>query len=170
MNSCGTNPILQQICLDLQKDPHLYSKSSWHGRVLRRKGNVVVVQDPKLRKKLFGLFHSEDVGGYSGVHTTRQRILELVYLKGLSKYVKRWVKECAICQICKYDSLAYPSLLQPLPVPDRTWVGVSLDFVESLPSSKGEDTIFVVVDRLIINGYFLAYLILLLYSLWLSSI
>ncbi|KAH0747437.1 hypothetical protein KY285_009094 [Solanum tuberosum] len=47
----------------------------------------------------------------------------------------------------KYDTSAYPGLIQPLHVPDGVWVDISLDFIEGLPKSKGKDAILVVVDR-----------------------
>lgn len=46
----------------------------------------------------------------------------------------------------KYLSLALAGLLQALPVPDRLWEDVSMDFIEVLPKSNGFDTILVVVD------------------------
>jgi hypothetical protein len=37
-------------------------------------------------------------------------------------------------------------LLQPLPVPDRSWKVISLDFIEGLPLSGSFNCILVVVD------------------------
>ena len=39
-------------------------------------------------------------------------------------------------------------LLKQLPVPERPWNSISIDFIEKLPSSSGFDTILVIVDRL----------------------
>ena len=44
--------------------------------------------------------------------------------------------------------------LLPLAVPDRSWQDISMDFVVGLPKSKGFDDIWVVVDRLSKQRYF----------------
>lgn len=70
--------------------------------------------------------------------------------------MKQWVKECIVFQRSKYDTSASLRLLQSLPIPDRAWAAMSLEFIEGLPVSKGKDTILVVVDRLTKYGHFLA--------------
>ncbi|CAI7931085.1 unnamed protein product [Closterium sp. NIES-54] len=47
-------------------------------------------------------------------------------------------------------------LLQPLPVPEQPWQVVSLDFITGLPStSRGHDSILVVIDKFSKMGHFL---------------
>jgi hypothetical protein len=47
-------------------------------------------------------------------------------------------------------------LLQPLPILDRPWLSISMDFIEGLPLSQGYSIIWVVVDQLTKYAHFLA--------------
>ena len=84
-----------------------------------------------------------------------KRLGNVLYWKGLKKYVRKFVREYQICQQYKPDYSAYPGLLQPLLVPDKVWNDISMDFIERLPKSRGMTVILVVVDRLSKYAHFI---------------
>jgi transposase InsO family protein len=73
----------------------------------------------------------------------------------LKQDVKNYVAHCIVCQQAKPEHVGIPGLLQPLPIPDKAWDIVSLDFVEGLPKSGKYDTILVVIDKFTKYGHFL---------------
>ena len=62
--------------------------------------------------------------------------------------MKRHVRECDICQRLKSKTCYVAGLLQPLPIPNKPWLDVSMGFVEGLLKSHSKDVVLVVVDRL----------------------
>ncbi|KAI3355533.1 hypothetical protein L3Q82_018364 [Scortum barcoo] len=57
------------------------------------------------------------------------------------------IAACSICARGKASRQARMGLLQPLPVPQRPWSHLTLDFITGLPPSKGNTTVLTVVDR-----------------------
>ena len=73
---------------------------------------------------------------------------QLFHWPGLRVTVKDFILGWDTCKRCKHENVAYPGLLQPLPIPEQSWTSVSMDFIEGLPRSEGKDCVMVVVDRL----------------------
>lgn len=78
---------------------------------------------------------------------TLRRLKQLFVWKGMAASVHQFVQSCSVCQQAKADRSKYPSLLQPLPVPDSAFQVVSMDFIEGLPRSGCFNCIMVVVDK-----------------------
>ncbi|GKC84985.1 retrotransposon-related protein [Tanacetum coccineum] len=90
-----------------------------------------------------------------GVLVTTKKLNVVLYWKGLKRMVRKFFKECDTCQRQKPDLSAYLGLLQPLPIPERIWTQVTMDFIEKLPNSQGKTGIMVVVDRLSKYAHFM---------------
>ena len=56
------------------------------------------------------------------------------------------VVECDTCQCHKGETTLLPGLLEPLPIPTRILIDISMDFIDGLPKSGGKTVILVVVD------------------------
>ena len=115
----------------------------------------MVGQDKQLRIDLLQLCHDSPERGHLGAVATMKRLGASVYWKEFKKDVRAFVRNCNVCQQFKYDHTAYPGLLQPLPIPDRVWIGIFMDFIEGLLNSKGFTVILVVVDRLSKYAHFI---------------
>lgn len=125
--------------------------------MLFRKHRLVIgPEQSKLKTLIIQWLHSSPQGGHSGVKATTHRVKTIFYWKGLTIDVKRYLQACETCLRCKYETVAYPGLLQPLPIPPGVRQSVAMDFIEKLPRSKGKDTIWVVIDRLSKYAHFIS--------------
>ncbi|GJS95902.1 retrotransposon-related protein [Tanacetum coccineum] len=153
--SCEEDNHLQKIVKKIEEGKADLSKYSWSVGQLRRKGKLMVGANDEIRRKLVDHFHSSAEGGHSGVVATTQRLKNWFYWKGMRKTVKQRVSQCDICHRNKADLAAYPGLLQPLPIPHKIWVDISMDFIDGLPMSNGKTVIMVIVDRLSKYAHFI---------------
>ena len=79
---------------------------------------------------------------------TYESIQRNYYWPNLNKEVRQYVFTCDICQRTKASNHLPYGLLQPLPIPDKSWEQISMDFITQLPlTNDGYDAIFVCVDR-----------------------
>jgi hypothetical protein len=115
--------------------------------VIRFQNGIWIGPNTALQTKLISSFHTSDLGGHSGIHDTYQRLKKLFYWQGMKKDVDSFVKQCLVCQKAKHELCKYPGLLQPLPIPQHSWLDISMDFIEGLPISHVYSVILVVVDR-----------------------
>lgn len=83
------------------------------------------------------------------------RVRRIFHWPRIKLEIKVLVQACDICKRCKLETIAYPGLLQPLPIPEQAWSSVSMDFIEGLPKLEGNDNILVVVDRLTKFAHFI---------------
>ena len=67
---------------------------------------------------------------------------------GIWTMVKDYVRSCTTCAQSKAPRHHPYGLLKQLPIPEKPWNSISMDFIEQLPLSSGFTAILVVVDQL----------------------
>ncbi|GAU47914.1 hypothetical protein TSUD_404670, partial [Trifolium subterraneum] len=71
--------------------------------------------------------------------------------------IAEFVSRCIVCQQVKIEHQKPAGPLQPLDIPEWKWEHITMDFVTGLPrNQKGEDSIWVIVDRLTKSAHFIA--------------
>src|SRR5467141_1245901 len=70
------------------------------------------------------------------------------YWSRLPIYVKDYCKLCTICPCAKLVFHRPYGLLKQLPIPEKPWNSILMDFIEKLPQSSSYTSILVIVDRL----------------------
>ena len=74
----------------------------------------------------------------------------------MKREVAKYVSECDIYRRVKASHLKPAGMLQPLDIPSWKWEDISIDFIVGLPpTSKGYDSIWVIVDCLTKSAHFL---------------
>jgi hypothetical protein len=109
-----------------------------------------------LKAELLRLCHDSPVSGHPGRSKTYEILTRDYYWPGMYRYVDRWTRNCHTCRRMTPSREARQGVLRPLPVPQRAWQDISMDFITHLELSQGHDAILVVVDRLTKMKHFIA--------------
>jgi len=110
------------------------------------KQNRLYVPEGKIRDTLLKECHDGPLAGHGGAKRTTTFLKKSYYWPNLKNCAEEYVKTLT-CQQNRTLNKKQVGLLQPLPIPEGPWESVSMDFMVSLPPSKGFDAIMVVVDR-----------------------
>ena len=70
--------------------------------------------------------------------------------------IEAYVKTCHVCLVDKFERKNEEGLLQPLPVPERPWLSLTMDFISGFPKVDGKASIMVLVDRFSKYSVFIA--------------
>ena len=90
-----------------------------------------------LKDQLLHEFHSTPLAGHGGVNRTLVRLSAFVFWSRMRRDVRNFVEACLHCQQTKYSTQASAGLLQLFPIPSLVWDEVTMDFITSLPPSRG---------------------------------
>ncbi|XP_057522562.1 uncharacterized protein LOC130802564 [Amaranthus tricolor] len=110
------------------------------------KGNRLCIPKCPIRSLLIHEAHGGGLAGHFGVQKTMELLHAHFYWPNMLATVHHVVARCSTCQRAKM--VFQKGLYKPLPIPERPWEDVSMDFIVALPrTQRGKDSIMVVVDR-----------------------
>jgi hypothetical protein len=110
------------------------------------KGNQLCIPKFSMRDNILKEKHSGGLTGHFDHDKTFAQLSNSYYWLGMRTYVIKFMNRCKIYQHAK-GKRQKTGLYQPLPIPERPWDAISMDFVLGLPrTQRGCDSIFVVVD------------------------
>jgi hypothetical protein len=102
--------------------------------------------------------HKRPYTGHPGYQKMITATRKQFYWPGLKKDIAKYLAQCIECQQVKAEHRHPAGLLHPLPIPEWKWETISMDFITGLPTStKHNDAIMVVVDKLSKSAHFIPY-------------
>ena len=97
------------------------------------KGKMYVPNEEKLRLFLLQQHHNPPTQGHPGYKFMLWKMLENWYWLGMPRDCKQYATNCSTCRHTKAYNTKKQGLLNPLPILNRKWMDLSLDFVVELP-------------------------------------
>jgi hypothetical protein len=101
-----------------------------------------------LRTRILQSKHDHPTAGHFGHNKTLELLRRDYVWPSMRSDCKKFVEQCVLCARNKPSRHRPYGLLQPLPIPERPWHSISMDFIEQLPPSNGYTAILVIIDRL----------------------
>jgi hypothetical protein len=131
-------------------NPVLRDRSQWTEYMIQEgllfKGNQLWIPKFSMKDNLLKEKHSGGLARHFSHDKKFAQLSTSYYWPGMRTDVIKFVNRCRICQHAK-GKRQNTGLYQPLPIPERPWDAISMDFVLVLPrTQRGCDSIFVVVD------------------------
>src|SRR3979490_1141631 len=153
LSSLPTDPIAMQH-LGPQAKPSLRWTQTDDG-FLRLDNRIYVPDTENLRLRVLQYKHDHVLSGHFGQNKTEALIRREYTWPGLQTSVVEFCKSCTTCMRSKSQRHKPYSFLKQLPIPERPWNSISMDFIEQLPPSLGFTSILVIVCRLTKQSIFI---------------
>ena len=106
----------------------------------------VVTKDYSLTAIVIDQGHT--ILGHFSAQKTSDYIRRWYWWPRITQEVDKYCDSCAICQASKSKTQRPVGLLHPLPIPNRPWGSIGMDFIGPFPKSQGYDYLWVIICRL----------------------
>lgn len=114
------------------------------------RGRVWIPDSEPLRTSIIQQVHDSHITGHPGRDATYSILSRRFFWPGAAKDVRRFLRNCSVCGRSTVWRDTKHGLLKPLPIPQRIWAEISVDFITDLPpSGEAQATnCLVITDRL----------------------
>lgn len=116
---------------------------------------IYVPDSGDLRLRILQYQHDHILASHYGYNKTLELIRHDYTWSGVRDFIRDYCKSCTTCKRAKAPCHKSSSMLQQLPIPERPWNSISMDFIEHLPISAGYSAILIIVDCLMKQGIFI---------------
>jgi transposase InsO family protein len=122
------------------------------GRLLFQ-DRLAVANEGDTIARLIDEIHRQPSTAHPGKGKTQALVKARYYWSSWKQDISDYIDNCLICRRSKHNRELPPGLLQPLPIPERPWQHVCVDFKSFPESVSGLDAAFVAVCRLSKRGF-----------------
>ena len=114
--------------------------------LLRKDDRIYVPDVEDLRLRILRYKHDHILAGHFRQNKTLQLVRRKYIWPNLRTFVQDFCKSCATCVWSKAPRHRPYRFLKQLPILEKPWNSISMDFIKKLPSSSGFTSILVIVD------------------------
>jgi hypothetical protein len=169
LNQLKLESVLLQRIMDAQKDnegmKHIHEKIKAGKTKCFRKDDqgivwfnnrIVVPKNEEIRPQILDEAHLSRYSIHPGSTKMYHDLKQHYWWTKMKIEIARYVARCDTCSSVKAIHMNTAGPLQSLPVPTWKWEDISMDFIVGLPrTTKGYDSIWVIIDRLTKIAHFL---------------
>ena len=124
--------------------------------ILQFEDRLWIPQDEALRREILQEVRNSKFSVHPGSTKMYRDVRQRFWWPKMKRDIAQWVSSCLTCQRVKAEHQRPSGLLQPLPIPEWKWENITMDFIVALPTTtRGHNTIWVIVDRLTKSAHFL---------------
>jgi hypothetical protein len=123
--------------------------------LLLRNNRIYVPNTADLRLRVLRHKHDHVLSGHFGQNKTLALVRQEYSWPNMRTFIQDYCKSCTTCMRSKSQRHKPYGTLQQLPIPEKPWNSISMDFIEHLPPSSTHTAILVVVDRMTKQSIFI---------------
>jgi hypothetical protein len=126
---------------------HEYPWTLGEDGLLKHRKQLVVAKDQNIHTRLITEAHTQKSTAHPGKNKMCRIISDQYYWPGMTTDIDRYVRNCNDCRQSTIPQDKAPGLLKPLPIPERPWQHISMDFHKLPKDRNGYNNVVIFVDR-----------------------